>query len=365
MNAVALVLVAALAAGTPGQVVARNVRTSVHGDVILSYVDIENNQIGTLDAESFRIDQADLGLHHQLNDWSVAYIRLAITPGSMTPSEAWLKLEGLPWDGAVTIGKFYRPLGASIPLSNLSFPQLMFHAYPDIGVKTSFFRDPIGMEIGVVNGYSLSPGPSSARVGGTPVLANANSGASFPDIDNNRNWYGRLSVNRGEDWGSLTLGMSYLGGRLPAQEVDALNPGGRFDFGLFRTTNNEDNRAHLSYDVDYQYGPWRLFAEYVKAQDGRLRRDIYSVAGSFTFYPRCGRITTTLGWDKLDIKDQEVRLRQPMSWDRQRTAFIVSWWPEEVIQVQAEFDHNIENVSEWGGGRHDNNAFTLQSIYYF
>ncbi len=361
----AFLLAVSLAAGTPGQVVARNVRTSLHGDLILSYVDIANNQVTNLDAESFRVDQADLGLHHQLNDVSVGYLRLAITPGAMSLSEAYVKFDGLPWQGAITLGKFYRPLGAPVPLSNLTYPQLMVHAYPEIGVKTSFFRDPIGIEVGVVNGYSLAPASLSARVAGTPVLSNANASASFPDIDNNRNWYGRLSSNVGEDWGSLTVGMTYLGGRLPAQEVDALNPGGRFDFGLFRRTNFEDDRQHLSYDIDYQYGPWRAYGEFLKARDGRLRRDIWNVAGSYTFYPRCGMITTTLGWDKLDIKDQEIRINNPMSWDRSRASFTVAWWPTEAIQVQAEFDLNHENVSQTGGGRLDNDAFTLQTIFYF
>lgn len=365
MNPIAMLLAALFAVGVPGQVVARNVRTSVHGDIILSYASIQNNQVTNLDGESFRIDQADLGLHHRLNDIALAYVRLAITPGSVTPSEAYLKLEGLPWNGAVTLGKFYRPLGASIPLSNLSFPQLMVHAYPEIGVKATLLGDPVGFEVGVTNGYALAPAATSARVAGTAVLANANTVGMFPDVDNNRNWYGRIALNRGEDWGSLTLGMTYLAGRLPAQEVDALNPGGRFDFGLFRTADLQDNRQHLSYDLDYQYGPWRLFGEFVEARDGRLRRDIYSAAGSYTFYPRCGMITTTIGWDKLDIKDQVPRIQQTMSWDRQRTSFTVSWWPEEMIQVQAEYDWNYESITQTGGGKLENDAFTLQSVFYF
>lgn len=360
LNMMAIGLAAALLS-VPGTAPASGVRTTFHGDVIMSYSDVANNQIPNQDAEHLRIDEADLGMLHQINDRTTAYFRIAMSPGSFSLSEAWLKFEGLPWEGAVTIGKFYRPLGASIPLSNLSFPALTLHSYPELGIKVSVFRDPIGFEVGYVNGYLLSPLASSARIAGTPVISNSNSTI----LDNKRDWYGRLYVVRGEDWGSLTMGMTYLGGRLPPEEIDALNPGGALNLFLFNTTNFEDDRQHLSFDADYQTGPWRVYGEYAHARDGRLQRSMYSIAGSYSFYPRIGAVTTTLGFDKLDIHDQVIRLRNPMSWDRERTSFTVAWWPTESISVQMEFDLNKENVLQTGGGKIDNDAFTLQTIFYF
>ncbi|MEK8022955.1 MAG: hypothetical protein AAB229_04025 [Candidatus Hydrogenedentota bacterium] len=340
-------------------------KTTMFGDIVVSWRDLAGGDYINLEGDNFRFDQADLGLHHQINDFVVGYTRLSLTGGSVTPNEAWLRLEGMPYEGSFTIGKFFKPLGAPIPLASLSFPAIMLHSYSDFGAKVNFSKDAFSLELGTVNGNPLSAPATGGRVGGTAVITNANP-PTTNDIDNNKEMYGRLAVNYGEDWGSLTAGVTYTEGRLASQEIDALNPGGALNFGIFGLpVNVAKRRAHLEFDLDYQKGPFRIFSEYVNAEDGRLRRKIFSLAGSYVFFYTSGAVTTTLGYDNLNINAARPNLNLPYTWNRNRLSASLQWQPYEFLSIQGEYDWNRENAIQRDGGHVDNDGITIQSIIYF
>lgn len=344
---------------------APNGRVTLFGDIITSYRTIENDQFRDLDGENFRFEQADLGIHYLATDWASVYSRMTLAGASVSVSEAYVKLMGLPLEGSLTVGRFYKPLGSPIPLSSLSFPVIAVHSSPEFGAKLNLEKYPWVMELGVVNGNPISLPALSSRIAGTAVFSNNTSPITF-DPHKEKDYYSRVGVVLGEDWGSLNAGVSYTFGELARQEVDYLNPGGAVNSFLYTSQDLDDRREHLGIDLDFQKGPYRLFGEYVDARDGRAHRKVWSAAGSYTWYTRWGPMTTTAGFDKLEINADRVILALPQSWSRDRVALSHAWWPQEFWSVQAEYDWNGENVSGANpGGDLDNDVFTIQSILYF
>lgn len=341
-------------------------KTTVFGDLIVSYRDLAGGQYVNRDTDGFHFDQADLGLKHQFTDDVSGYTRLSMTGNGVSIDEAYIRMEGLPYDGSLTMGRFYKPLGAPIPLASLSFPAIMLHSAPELGLKVNLAMNPVSFEAGLVNGNPLTAPSLGGLVAGSPVMTNANP-PNILDIDNARDVYTRLEVNFGEDWGSLTAGATYTAGELSSAELDGLNRGGSLEFGLFPTTppRLSHRREHLDFDLDYQKGPVRIFSEYVDAQDGRLRRKIFSTAGSYVFFYTTGAVTATLGYDVLNLNAERRLVSQPQTWNRHRVSMSLEWQPNEALSMQAEYDFNREDVIPKGGGDIDNDAFSVQSILSF
>ena len=339
-------------------------KTTIFGDVITSWSDYGHGQYTLVDAEGMSFDQADLGLYTYFNSWVDGYARLTLTGSSSSISEAYLKMKGLPHDVSITIGKFYKPFGAPIPLASLSFPAILLHSSPEYGLKLNLSLGSFDYEVGVVNGNPIVPLLYSTTIAGSYALTTGNPPTGL-EIDNNKDYYGRIAWVKGEDWGSLTLGATYTGGHLSRFEINGLNRFVPNNLQLFKSIDYSSPRSQLSFDLDYQHGPWRVFGEYADAQDGRLRRKIWSTAGSYTFYPGWGELTSTIGYDHYTNNAEVRSINLPQSWNRNRTSFNLSWKPNEVLQWQAEYDLNRESVLQTDGRRVKNNVVTIQTILYF
>lgn len=353
-------------------------RTQVSGNAVLSYGDLLNGSAPTYASEhgQVHVDQLGLSLTHRFTDGIEAYIGLVHSGSTMTANEVWMRFDGLPLEGAFTVGRFYKPLGAPIPLATLSFPALMFHVYTDVGAKLHFRHDIWSFELGVVNGAPVSgPSNQSGQIGGSRVYSNI-APSSGPDDNHFRDVYQRIEFALGEDWGSLTAGVTGTLGKLSNTEITGQQPTVDAsppppprlvpsNIGEFTTYRRDHQRRHVSADFDYTTGPWRLYGEAYYARDGRLRRTVWSIAGSRTFFTSAGEVTATLAHDILRVGTQRAFLGKPETWDRRRLAASLTWWPTQSVQILAEYDVNREDVYEVGGGRVDNDEIQVQSIYYF
>lgn len=337
----------------------------VYSDIVGSYVNFPHADPSVQDNNNtWCLDEAAVALSCDMSEYTSAYVRASSSGARLTLSEAYLTVTGLPANGSFTAGEFYKPLGAPIPLANLSFTSLAFHSYQDLGLKLNFDRGLLNYEVGLVNGNPLAPPANCNRVGGSPILSNPFPGNRIMDHD--MEVYGRVEANWGEDWGSLTVGLNGLYGKLSQREINALNPRPLLSstIGCFTTANRASRRVRGSIDADYQVGPYRVFGEYLKAQDGRLRRDIISGAGSYTWYTRHGSVIGTLGYDYLNLNTEAALYSNPETWNRKRYSVSLAWWPEEFLEFLAEYNFNRENVRNPTGGNVSNDEFTIQSILY-
>lgn len=341
-------------------------KTMLFGDLIMSYNHFDRSTAPRSDTSSFSLDQADLGILHYLDDRTTAYARLAASPTSVSVTEAYVSYDGLPWSGKITVGKFYKPLGAPVPLTTLSFPAIMFHANAEIGAKANFGVYPWTFEAGAVNGNRVTGSASSSSlVGASEVVTNI---TSDPERNKEKDYYTRIAYEGGESWGSLTAGVTGTFGELGTGEIVLLNPdagGGPSPIGGFITQNGDDIRRRVSADLDFQRGPYRIFGEYLYSIDGRLHRTTLTAAGSYSFFTKWGEITPTFAWDSLDLNSQRTELRAARTWDRERFTPSVSYSPISSVKFIGQYSFNRENVRETGGGRVKNDDWTIQSIYYF
>jgi hypothetical protein len=339
---------------------------TLYGNLITSWGRVErgNYTASSTQYSGFAFDQAGLGLAYRANDWIDLGAGLTFTGNSVTLSQATLRFSGLPLDGAVTLGRFYKPLGAPIPLATLSMPAIMLHSAPEYGIKLNAADPPFEYELGIVNGNPLVHRDYSASVGNSAVLTTGPTPNTM-DPNSPKDVYGRVAYVAGEDWGSLTTGVTYTEGRLSTPELNFLTRGAKGDLRLFHGADRKNQRHHLIFDLDFQRGPWRFFGEYANARDGRLRRKILAVAGSRTFYPSWGAMTATIAFDRLRHNVEIIRHDNPISWPRDRYSLALSWQPHEILQWQAQYDFNEEKVRDSMGRKVENDAFKIQSILYF
>ncbi len=355
-------------------------RTDLSGYLVLSYGDIATHgglSIAASNHGQFSFDLIGLNLAHRFNDRADAYASLINTGSTMTANEAWFRMDGLPLEGSVTAGRFYKPLGAPIPTPNLSFPSILFHVYTDVGVKFNFQPNIWSLELGVVNGAPVTGAQArAAQVGGSQVVSNVTS-TPFVEAGNDKDAYGRLGIALGEDWGSLTAGVGGTIGRLTAEEVGTLNPTAPAPgppppppptpsaIGQYTSVVTDDKRSHFNADLDYAYGPFGIMGEYYYARDGRLRRRTWSVAASWKFYTAAGEVTATAGYDEYEINAERVVSGISGTWNRRRRSLSLSWWPSERLQLSAEYDFNEENARLANGGEIMNDEAQVQCIAYF
>lgn len=326
------------------------------GDLVFSYDDFDSQ------SSDFSLDQVDLTLYRMFDQTADVYVRATAYSSGTEITEAWLRYWGLPAAGRLTIGKFYRPLGVSLPLATSSIPTLMFHSATDYGVKAEWGGDAWSLDLGLVNGVPVTP--MGSTVGKTRILSNLGAVAGA-DFDANKEVFARFGVSAAEDWGSLSAGAMYAWRKLDSFELRLFNlsagAGPLPSEALFRTTDRDDRVQRWDFDVDYTYGPWHLWGEYVEGHEGRLVRRAWVAAGSY----RWKDWTLMAVRDGLDLDAEIVRVQNPLSWDRRRSSISLEWKPLETLSLQAQYEWNQENVLNRDGGRVENDGLTIQSIYYF
>lgn len=341
-------------------------QVDVSADFLASFNDIQANNVPNTDTDGLKYEQVGVNFTGYFGDFTTTYVRVVGTGSSVSLDEAWVKISGLPANGSFTFGRFYKPLGAPIPLANLSFPALLVHAFPDVGVKFNFESYPFVTEFGYVNGNPLAIPTLASRVAGTPILSQMH--ISDRNLNHLRDVYLRGGVEFGEPWGSLTAGLTYTRGKLSPTELRLLNPINPFTPSLllkYRTEDRRNKREHFSFDVDYEKGPYEVFGEFLRARDGRVLREVYSVSAQRTFFHRFGQVTFGLAYDKFNINTGALLLQRPETWDRERRSATITYAPSEYLQFIAEYDWNLESARDAAGKEIDNNEFVLQGLLYF
>lgn len=338
----------------------------INGTLITEYRDREGgtNEIpAVMQANTqhgqFRLVQMSLRFRYDLNDYTRTQFT-ASSSGGAAPivSEGYLEWAGLPYEGLLTLGRFYKPNGAPLQTLNLSYPALMFHTGSVVGAKTSFEFYPWRMEVGIVNNSALSQTGtflSNTRAFGRPTGAGAGGNATT----NNKEIYAMLGWRDGGDWGSLDVNFTWTEGHMSQADRDLLRglnilePGAR----------EEQHRRYLGTVADYQYGPWRVYGEYIAADEGALGMKVYNIGASY----RHGRFNYVLGYDRLDNNTVARPMNLPESWRRKRYTAGLTYDYSSNIQFSAVYEWNTEFFDKLPFTKDglDNDAIVAQIVTSF
>lgn len=337
---------------------------TIGGALILEYADRAGGNDGIAAVMQagrqhgqMRLSQLSLNFHYPLTDYARTQFT-AVSGGGAAPviSEVWLEWQGLPYDGFLTIGRFYKPNGAPLQTANLSYPALMFHAATVVGVKAAFEYYPWRTEVGVVNNNDLRN--NGAMLSNTRAFARTSPpGAAGLAGSNNKEVYAMIGWRDGGDWGSLDVNVTGTFGHIREADQNVFQP------FVARGINNEEDRANLDVVVDYQYGPWRLYGEYVLSDEGPLDLRVWNVGGSY----RHGRVNYALGYDRLENNTSVRPKSNPESWRRKRYTASATYDYTSDIQFILEVERSFEfyDVTPFEKDGLDNDAVVAQIVTRF
>lgn len=334
----------------------------IHGDLIAEYRDREfahpayTAWTDYTRPSSFHIAQVDLSLSSRLTEWSEVFARATFAPGSPnTVNEVWIGQDMGP--GRLTIGQFYKPRGAPIPLATLSVPAVMFHSAPVSGAKYSGTwrgrQTPLRYEVGVTNTNPISL--AGASLGDAVALGRPYAGAwsSGP-----REYYAYLGATEAGAWGSLDVGATATFGRLMQSDVNTIAGS-----GMYVSTAQERSRSVWDLSADYSYGPLRAYGQYVRANEGKAEHSAWEIGYGHFVRPDLQLVASRAHYN---INADRVTFALPTSWDRRRTSLGAVWEVKPGIQVQAQYEWNDEEArhpTQYGEIRND--AFVLQVLTYW
>lgn len=310
----------------------------VSGTLITSYADRQGGTgltAGTSNNQ-FRLVQANLRLTDDFTEYNRYGISITSGQGAaLTISEAWTEMSGLPYDGAITLGRFYKPLAAPLQTVGLSYSALMFHSNPVIGAKLGMEYYPWRWEAGVVNNYDLSA--TGAIISNSTAFSRP---IPTPSVEpsQTREAYAFLGWRDGGEWGSLDLTANYAYGKFSRRDQAVLDG----IAGLLPAPHrNRSDRYLMEFSADYTYGPWRLNGDYARTREGRLDETVYNVDGSY----RIGKANFIIGYDRLQNNANIRPLEVPATWERDRLTYGINYELTSNLQLALEYEHNREDIT--------------------
>lgn len=322
----------------------------INGTILLDYEARDNDVqiVASRQNDGFRVAQTNLRLSHDFSEWNRALVSVIGGGQALTLNEAWMSFGGLPYSGELVAGRFFKPLGAPLQTAGLSFPAILFHSSPVTGMKVGMENYPWRWEGGVASTNPLTA--TGGLIGGTTVFGRP----AATITGHQKEIYGFIGWRDGGTWGSLDITGTYTHGKMTQADMATLNA-----VNIFPTrTGNESTRRILDFSADYTYGPWRLYGEYVQADEGKLQLTTYNIAGS----RRLGDFNLTLGFDRLKNNATNRPLNVPASWHRDRITYGVEYEFSPRIRIRAEYEANDEEMTSVTRQGISNDAFRVQAV---
>ncbi len=316
----------------------------VGGSLIVQYNDREGSVAGSTSLArqvngQFDLTQMNLRLQQDLSDYNRAYASVTSTLGNVVQlNEGWLQFGGLPYEGSLTVGRFYKPLGAPLQTVGLSYNALLFHAAPVLGLKAGMEYYPWRWEAGFVNNNPLNA--AGTTISGSTAFARPLVGP-VGTVTNNKEGYLFLGWRDGGDWGALDVNVLGTVGEMTRQD-NALVHNGNLGLTLFRLgVQDEKLRYQGEVAVDYTYGPYRVSGHYSYAKEGPLQLNVYNVTGSY----RYGSFNWIAGFDQLKNNFDFRPFSFPASWNRKRVSLGCLYELTQQVQFQLEYEINREEIT--------------------
>ncbi len=330
----------------------------IGGAFVWDYTDYEGGTQLTPGTQhgQFRVVTGVLALSQRLSDDLHTRSVLTLNPGRIDINEAWIRAEGLPWDGTVTLGRFQKPGGAPILTAGSSYPQVLFHSAVHNGLKINMEQNTWNGEVGIVNqndlsgtGSTLSNSAVFTRPMNPPGLLSSHL----------REVYVNLGWSTGGDWGSLVLDGMLSFGQLTALDRRYLNS------LAIMPTFQDKNRRVGTIAADYTYGPWRAFGEYGSSFEGELHLVAWNAGGA---YRLSDKLEVQATYDQLNnnIPPLNRTLYVPMSWQRNRIALGGTYTPASSLEFRLLYEFNQETFNGAPSKRGiPNDGVVFQTVAYF
>ncbi|MBL4888823.1 MAG: hypothetical protein JKX97_02240 [Candidatus Lindowbacteria bacterium] len=315
----------------------------LNGSMIVSYSDRQGG-VGLRNNEgnnTIKMSQFSMSLSKELSEFTKLATRFSTSGRSLNVTEGYLRFSGLPQDGVVTIGQFYKPLGAPIQTAGLSYPALMFHSAAVQGVKAGFEFYPLRWELGFVNNNPLASNASS--ISASSAFGRPLPSATTPLNTNSKEGYAFFGWRDGGIWGSLDLNIGFTYGQLSQTDRTTID-----NLGIFTDLVSHKNRRVFDAAADYMKGPFRIYGEYVKAHEGNLTIVTYNIGTAY----RIGKVNWIAGYDLVKNNTEFRNLDVPAAWHRRRLSFGVTVEASSRLQLRGFYEQNWENID--GGSDFDN-----------
>lgn len=344
----------------PRALSAPTTRAEIHGSLLARYEDPEfdhpvfGRRTDLSAPATWRLVQADVILQGNLGEASEFFVRMSLPGGgNANLTEAWIGSDAIG-PGRLTLGQFFRPRGAPIPVLSLSLPALTQHTFSAVGVKYGGEIRPhrIRYEVGLTNTNPMSL--AAATIGDAPLI-----GRPFqaPFTSGPIEWYGHFGRTTAGAWGSLDIGITATMGRLMRSDLDTLQASGIF-------TRPVGDRARQIWDVsaDYIYGPLHLYGEFVRPNQGPLIENVWEVGAGYRLTPRLSAIGSH---GRYRVHTDRVAFEFPWTWNRKRTVAGATWEVRSGLQVQGQYEWHDENARDPAGREIDNDRFAVQVLAYW
>lgn len=304
----------------------------------------------------FRTVTGLLALNQRLSDYYHARAIVTLNPGRIDINDAWIRAEGLPWNGSMTVGRFQKPGGAPILTAGSSYPNVLFHSPVHNGLKIHMEADLWNWEVGLVNQNDLSGlGSTLSNSAAFSRPLNPPGGVTF----HKKEVYGHLGWSTGGDWGSLVLKGLVSLGRLSQNDINYLS-----SLGIMPSF--QDRTRHLgALSADYTYGPWRAFGEYGSSFEGDLHLTAWNAGGAYRWNDQ---VEFSATYDQLgnNIAPQRRTLYVPMAWERSRFALGATYRPVSAVEFRALYEFNRETFFGAPSKRGiPNDGIVFQTVAYF
>ncbi|MEK8023919.1 MAG: porin [Candidatus Hydrogenedentota bacterium] len=309
----------------------------INGNLIVEYRNREGGTglIAGTQHDQFRLVQTTLRLTHDFTDYN--RFGASITSGqggAVAVTEGWAELGGLPYNGVLTLGRFYKPLAAPYQTVGLSYPALLFHTNPVLGAKVGMDFYPWRWEVGLVNNYDLSL--TGTTISNSPAMARpivvAGAGEHIKEV------YSYLGWRDGGSWGSLDASAGFSYGSFNIRDRALFNTIAGFVPG---SQNDRSDRYLYEFSADYTYGPYRVSGDYARSREGRFAMTVYNVTGGY----RWGKYNFLVGYDHL-TNNANVRLTStPATWERDRVTYGINYEWHPNVTLALEYEDNREDIT--------------------
>lgn len=329
----------------------------IHGTLLAEYEEREGGTglIANTEHATLGIAQVDLRFTQEFSDVNRLMARFSSSGGNLNVTEAWMNFGGFPYDGSMTIGRFFKPLGAPLQHSGLSYPALLFHTSAVQGLKFNAEYYPWRGEIGVANNNPFSA--QGSRIGGSRAFGHPLPSTALPQNTHELEVYFFGGWQDGGAWGSLDVNFTGTYGSFSRADANVLN-----GLNIIQGADKSDRKG-IDFSADYIYGPARFNGEYATFDEGKLTLTAWNISTSY----RTGPFNWIIGYDRLDNNAEQRPLNVPASWERRRVSYAATYEYNAALQLRLQLEQNKEYITGTDNFHQGipNDGVTFQVKYVF
>lgn len=300
----------------------------------------------------FQIDKFDLNIEAKPADDITLFAQIEAEPGKTTLDEAHVTFSNLFLNSYLKIGLQERFVRPSRKTDTYPLAGNAFWRDNDIGIGMGGDLKPFYYRLSLSNGLQLK---------GKEIGEDASFDKIMQDDDDNRDYNNSKEVG---------VGLGYKNEIIKGHKIDLLlfsylSKFSDSDVSFLKSnftgyTSDKKTKNFSGGNIEYKFEGLTLFGQYIRANDGELKRNAWYVQPSYKFTVKgmkyLSAIEPLYRYDKYDIS-HAPSVTKPLSWDRKRNTLAVIADIVKDFKLKLEYNINDENT---GGAKVRNNEFVGQ-----